>query len=81
MIKSLIKTEDEKYSRDAVSGAILNTDTQGYVQFLREREQQWAIQNMAQKVLRVEQLTSEVQNIREEMSDIKQLLLKLIHGK
>ena len=65
------KTDDDRFVRDKRSTAILNKDKNGYQQFLIERERAYTQQ----------QLAKEVDHLRSEFSEIKQLLQQLINGR
>jgi hypothetical protein len=71
MKNNLLKTDDYRYVRDSRSTAILNIDKQGYNQYLKERE----------KHLQLYRAVDQVQNLQQEMSDIKQMLQQLLNGK
>ena len=64
-------TDDSRFAKDSRSTAILNIDRLGYEQFKREREQYFEMQRLAQ----------EVQQVKTDMSEIKQLLQLLVNGK
>ena len=64
-MSDLIRVEGEKnLYRDAKSGAIVNKDTQGYSQYLTERER------------RIKD-KKELEDVKNELSEIKKLLIEL----
>lgn len=67
----LVKTDDAQFARDMTTSAVLNIDTAAYRHFQQEREQ----------ALRVQQVTREVGELRNELGEIKQLLAKLVNGR
>lgn len=67
----LEKTDDVRFVRDMHSTAVLNNDRNGYQQFLLERQQ----------LIQQQQLVADVDGLRGELSDIKQLLQQLITGR
>lgn len=67
----LEKTDDERFVRDMHSTAVLNKDRDAYGRFLLERQQ----------LLHQQQLATDVENLRGELSDIKQLLQQLLNGR
>jgi len=65
-MSKLIRVEgDQNLYRDASSGAIVNTDSQAYSQYVSQRERRKREQD-------------EIKNIKEELNDIKQLLRELL---
>ncbi len=67
----LEKTDDERFVRDMHSTAVLNKDRNAYNRFLIERQQH----------LNQQRLAAEVDNLRGELSDIKQMLQQLLNGR
>ena len=64
-MSDLIRVEGEKnLYREASSGAIVNNDTQGYSQYLSERER------------RIKD-KKELEDVKNELSEIKKLLIEL----
>jgi len=66
----LEKTDDERFVRDMHSTAVLNKDRDAYNRFLLERQQH----------LQQQQIAADVENLRGELSEIKQLLKQLLNG-
>lgn len=66
----LEKTDDERFVRDMHSTAVLNKDRDAYKRFLLERQQH----------LQQQQIAADVENLRGELSEIKQLLKQLLNG-
>ena len=66
----LEKTDDERFVRDMHSTAVLNKDRDAYDRFLLERQQH----------LQQQQMAADVENLRGELSEIKQLLKQLLNG-
>lgn len=64
------KTEDPKYIRDRRSSAVLNIDKEGYEQFKLERA----------KAKELHRVSQEVRALQQDMTEIKQLLIKLVNG-
>lgn len=62
------KTDDPSFVRDKRSRAILNIDKASYTQFRAERE----------RSLQLKKLTEEVDTLRSDVQQIKQLLKRLI---
>ena len=60
--------EDHKYIRDATSNAIINTDIEGLRRYKARKAESKRILN----------LKNEVDSIKDEMSEIKHLLTKLV---
>lgn len=67
----LVKTDDKQFARDPRSSAVLNIDNAAYQHFQQERE----------RVLQMQRVSAEVGELREELNDIKQLLVQLVNGK
>jgi len=61
----------DKYIRDPGSQAIVRNDIQAYKSYIAKRNE----------VLKIESLNTDVNNIKNELSDIKLLLQTLIDGK
>lgn len=62
--------EDHKYIRDATSNAIINTDIEGLRRYKARKAES----------KRILDLKNEVDSIKDEMSEIKQLLTKLVEN-
>lgn len=62
-----IKTEHTNLLRDTDTSALINNDVFGYQQYKENRS----------KSMRVETLAAEVDEIKSELSDIKELLLNI----
>ena len=70
-MNNLIKVKDhESLRRDPQSGAILNIDKQEYVAYLKKQR----------RAERLEQVESRVYDMQGDISDIKQMLEKLVLG-
>ena len=70
MQPQFLNTSDVKYVRDRGSKAVLNNDSAGYKQFLRERESE----------LRMKKMTEEFRSLQGEVTEIKTLLQQLVNG-
>lgn len=62
--------DNNKYIRDERSGALVNADNEAYEMYKAER----------QKIINMMEMEKQVANLSGELSDIKQLLLKLVNG-
>lgn len=60
-----------EYTRDAVSSAILNTDTSAFNRYREERA----------RILKMDHLAKNVSDLQKDMGDIKMLLQQLVNGK
>ena len=69
--RGLIKTEDPSLLRDPRNGAIINNDMAAYKAFLSERE----------KGMRIESVAKEIQELQDDVSQIKRMLQQLLNGK
>lgn len=67
----LVKTDDKQFARDPRSSAVLNIDNAAYQHFQQERD----------RALQMQRVSVEVGQLREELNDIKQLLVQLVNGK
>jgi hypothetical protein len=65
-----LKTDDVRFVRDRRSTAILNIDSVGYKQFLKERERE----------LQMKKMTEDFRQLQGEMTGIKELLQQLVNG-
>lgn len=63
-----LKTNAEHIYRDRTSSALINTDREAFMSYKKERE----------KILRAEEVFKDVDNIKQEMSDIKSLLKEVL---
>lgn len=61
--------------RDTLTGAILNTNKTEYENYLRQKE---AVEKRMQESKQISQHTEEINNIKTELSEIKQMLLLLL---
>ena len=64
----MIKTENDGYLRDDSNHALINTNVNAYKHYVHQRESQ----------KKVRSLESEVDSLKEDISDIKQMLSILI---
>lgn len=67
----IVKTDDKRFVKDLYTNAVINIDKEGYQSFMSNR----------QRVLRQQQLEKQVQNLQQDIGDIKQLLQQLLNGK
>jgi gamma-glutamylcysteine synthetase len=69
----LLKVENEtRLARDPVSRAIINTDNDGYKTYIQNRDRKQAMENA------VKQNSEDIQSIKEELGDIKNMLSVLV---
>ena len=61
--------------RDTLTGAILNTNKTEYENYLRQKE---AVEKRMQESKQISQHTEEINNIKTELSEIKQMLVLLL---
>ena len=61
--------------RDTLTGAILNTNKTEYENYLRQKE---AVEKRTLESKQISQHTEEINNIKTELSEIKQMLLLLL---
>jgi len=66
----IYQTNDKRYAKDGESTAVLNIDHEGYKSFKLERD----------RILQQLKTQQEVADMKQEMSEIKQLLKQLING-
>jgi len=59
------------FARDKNNYALLNVDAQGYIEYKKQREQSLKFRN----------LETEVSSLKQDLGDIKNLLITLINGK
>ena len=71
MENQLIPTSEAGYFKDPASSAIINTNEKEYRSVLERRE----------KAKQLNQLQSEVNDIKTDIKDIKDLLLKALSGR
>jgi hypothetical protein len=72
-VHNAVKVENEsKLYRDLNSGAIVNTDNGGREAYLKQRE------NLLRTKQLSEQNTQDIQELRGEISDIKQMLTQIL---
>lgn len=70
---SLIRVKDNPHlARDEYSKAIINTDTKGYESYMNTRERMKRQQELLLNN------TQEIQNLKEDVSEIKNLLEQLV---
>lgn len=69
--QKLVKTEFHGLSRCSSSSALINTDSNSFRVFKEQRE----------KLIEQQKLKSEVEQLRNELGDIKALLQQLVNGK
>ena len=68
-----VKVENEtNLYRDLNSGAIINTDSSGREAYLKQRE------NMLKTRQATEKNTADIQELKGEISDIKQMLMQIL---
>lgn len=65
------KTEDPSYIKDRVNGAVINRDVKSFNKFKEERN----------RILEQQRLANEVNQLKSDVTEIKQLLLQLVNGK
>jgi hypothetical protein len=64
-----VKTDTENFIRDRRSAAVLNTDHDSFLAYKKERD----------KILRADQISEDVNTLKKEFSEIKELLIQLIN--
>lgn len=65
----LIKTDHQNYYRDPMSNAIVNVDKEGYDAYKKQKD----------ILLRSKNVIQEVDEIRKEMNEIKELLYMIVN--
>lgn len=65
------KTEDPSFIKDRVTGAVINRDVKSFNKFKEERN----------RILEQQRLANEVNQLKSDVTEIKQLLLQLVNGK
>lgn len=71
-----IVKDQENLKRDPITGAILETDVQAYQKHIQEKMKIEKITNTSQRVASVE---SDINMLKDEMTEIKQLLRQLVN--
>lgn len=66
-----VKTEDPSFIKDRATGAVINRDVVGFNKFKEERR----------RILEQQKLANEVNQLKSDVTEIKQLLLQLVNGK
>jgi hypothetical protein len=70
---ALLKVENEsRLFRDAVTKSVINTDEVGYKKYIQQRQKLKQTQEV------VEQNTSDIKSIKEELSEIKGMLATIV---
>jgi hypothetical protein len=64
-----VKTDEENFIRDTKNAAVLNTDIDSFLAYKKERE----------RILRADSIVEEVNSLKKEFSEIKDLLLQLVN--
>jgi hypothetical protein len=64
-----VKTDEENFIRDRSTAAVLNTDRDSLVAYKKERE----------RILRADSIIEDVDSLKKEFSEIKNLLLQLVN--
>ena len=67
---TLVQTEDSKYYRDTSSLGIINNDKAAFMQYKAQRA----------KGNQVQELSAEVMNLKQDMIEIKGMLISLTEG-
>lgn len=65
----LVKTENDEYMKDTSSGAFINIDNASYAKFVAERAKSKKSQDLSNRISAVEN----------DLQDIKNLLLQIVH--
>lgn len=65
----LVKTENDGYMKDTLSGAFINTDNASYAKFVAERANSKKSKDLCDRINAVE----------DDLRDIKNLLLQIVH--
>ena len=68
---NLVKTDLDGFSRDLDSNAIINTNVEKMEQYKRQRAER----------LKLQQTSVEVEELRQDVAEIKALLLELLQAK
>lgn len=64
-----VKTDAENFIRDRKTAAVLNTDRDSLLVYKKERE----------RILRADSIVEDVNSLKKEFSEIKDLLLQLVN--
>jgi hypothetical protein len=64
-----VKTDTENFIRDRKTAAVLNTDRDSLLIYKKERE----------RILRADSIVEDVNSLKKEFSEIKDLLLQLVN--
>jgi len=64
-----VKTNAENFIRDRKNAAVLNTDLDSLVAYKKERE----------RILRADSIVEDVNSLKKEFSEIKDLLIQLVN--
>lgn len=64
-----VKTDAEYFIRDTKNAAVLNTDQDSLLAYKKERE----------RILRADSIVEDVNSLKKEFSEIKDLLLQLVN--
>jgi hypothetical protein len=70
-MRETVKTDDPSLVRDKDTNAIINIDNAGFETFMKERE----------RILRLDEVSTEVISLKQDMTQIKQMLQQLLNGK
>ena len=70
-MKEMVKTNDPHLVRDKDTNAIINIDNIGFETYMKERE----------RILRLDAVSVEVTSLKQDMTQIKQMLQQLLNGK
>ena len=70
-MKEMVKTNDPLLVRDKDTNAIINIDNIGFETYMKERE----------RILRLDAVSVEVTSLKQDMTQIKQMLQQLLNGK
>lgn len=68
MIPSLVKTDHEDFYKDQNSQAVINTNLEAYTAYKKQRD----------RLLRADKVFDEVESLKTELSEIKQLLSAIL---
>jgi len=73
-MKNKLKVEGfDDLLKDPVTGVVVNANTQAYEQYLAKRRQAQTVQKQ------LEQNASEIQSLKQDMSEIKNLLTQILN--
>jgi len=65
--RRLVQTEESQFSRDTSTMALINTDAAAFAQYKAQRS----------KTMQVKELTEEVNTLKNDIEEIKQMLIQL----